>query len=229
MFRENQKRSCTNVCRGGSRGGRTRRAPPLKLEKIWFVCVKSWFFTRNTSKMFAPPSAIGKNMIFWRKIVIFHTKYPKYFRASLRSAQLCLCAPPLTWNPGSAPDVGLWLKLNRHVIYEIILENGAVNLWWETNQLETCWCLLESCSQVLFHLKFSRCLKPAILPVSVQVPLWTIRVITCTHQLLMCGLTIRKTIWMTLNKKTDQLFLEVMDVLTRQGTVQNLVVKRQLI
>ena len=23
---------------------------------------------------FAPPSAIGKNMIFWRKIVIFHTK-----------------------------------------------------------------------------------------------------------------------------------------------------------
>jgi hypothetical protein len=66
--------------------GRTRRAPPLKLEKIWFFCrkfvifhtkkipqkfsrlppqsekirffgVKSWFFTRNTPKMFAPPSA----------------------------------------------------------------------------------------------------------------------------------------------------------------------------
>jgi hypothetical protein len=35
----------------------------------------------------APPK-IGKNMIFWRKIVIFHTKYPKYFRASLRSAQI---------------------------------------------------------------------------------------------------------------------------------------------
>jgi hypothetical protein len=42
-------------------GGRTRRAPPLKLEK---------------------------NMIFWRKIVIFHTKYPKNVRASLRSAQV---------------------------------------------------------------------------------------------------------------------------------------------
>jgi hypothetical protein len=40
-------------------GGRTRRTP-LKLEK---------------------------NMIFWRKIVIFHTKYPKNFRASLRSTQ----------------------------------------------------------------------------------------------------------------------------------------------
>jgi hypothetical protein len=28
-----------------------------------------------------------ENMIFWRKIVIFHTKYPKNFRASLCSAQ----------------------------------------------------------------------------------------------------------------------------------------------
>ena len=49
------------LSRGGSRGGgRTRRAappPPLKLEKIWFFCVKSWFFTRNTPNIFAPPSA----------------------------------------------------------------------------------------------------------------------------------------------------------------------------
>ena len=45
--------------KGGSRsGGRTRHAPPPK---------------------------IGKNMIFWHKIVIFHTKYPKNFRASLRN------------------------------------------------------------------------------------------------------------------------------------------------
>ena len=28
-----------------------------KLEKIWFFGVKSWFFTRNTPTMFAPPSA----------------------------------------------------------------------------------------------------------------------------------------------------------------------------
>jgi hypothetical protein len=34
----------------------------------------------------APPK-IGKNMIFWRKLVIFHTKYPKNFRAYLRTAQ----------------------------------------------------------------------------------------------------------------------------------------------
>jgi hypothetical protein len=36
----------------------------------------------------APPK-IGKNMIFLRKIVIFHTKYPNKFCASLRSAQFC--------------------------------------------------------------------------------------------------------------------------------------------
>ena len=41
----------------------------------------------------ARPPKIGKNMIFWRKIVIFHTKYPKNFRASLRSAQFFKCAP----------------------------------------------------------------------------------------------------------------------------------------
>jgi hypothetical protein len=35
----------------------------------------------------APPSKIGKNKIFWHKIVIFHTKYPKNLHASLRSAQ----------------------------------------------------------------------------------------------------------------------------------------------
>jgi hypothetical protein len=35
----------------------------------------------------ALPPKIGKNKIFWRKIVIFHTKYPKICRTSLRSAQ----------------------------------------------------------------------------------------------------------------------------------------------
>ena len=48
------------INRGGTRG-RTRRAPSLKFKK---------------------------NMIFLRKIVIFDSKYPKYFRASLRSARL---------------------------------------------------------------------------------------------------------------------------------------------
>ena len=64
--------------RDGSRGGCTRSAPPLKLEKIWFFGIKSWFFTRNTPTIFAPPSA--RHNFFYMH-------------------------PPLTWNPRSAPGI----------------------------------------------------------------------------------------------------------------------------
>jgi hypothetical protein len=40
-----------------------------------------------------PPLKLEQNMIFWRKIVIFHTKYPTNFRVSLRSAHFFLSAP----------------------------------------------------------------------------------------------------------------------------------------
>jgi hypothetical protein len=62
-------------------------APP-KIGKNMIFWRKMVIFHTKYPKHFAPPSAIGKNMIFWRKIVIFHTKYPKNFRASLRSAHL---------------------------------------------------------------------------------------------------------------------------------------------
>jgi hypothetical protein len=51
----------------------------------------------------APPK-IGKNKIFWRKIVIFHTKYPKNVNASLRSAQFFLSAPP------HPPNLKSWIR-----------------------------------------------------------------------------------------------------------------------
>ena len=54
--------------------------------------VKSWFSTRNTSKIFTPPSAIEKNMIFWHKMVIFHTKYPQNTPSARR--YFFKCAPP---------------------------------------------------------------------------------------------------------------------------------------
>ena len=41
----------------------------------------------------ALPPKIGKHMIFLRKMVIFHTKYHKNFRASLRSAQFFKVRP----------------------------------------------------------------------------------------------------------------------------------------
>jgi hypothetical protein len=71
--------------RGGSRGGGapgTRPPPPLKLEKIWFFYVKSWFFTRNIPKIFAPPSA-------WRN-------YFKCAPPNLKSwIRPCYCLPSL--------------------------------------------------------------------------------------------------------------------------------------
>ena len=41
-----------------------------------------------------PPLKLEKNMIFWGKIVIIHTKYPKNFRVSLRSAKCFYVRPP---------------------------------------------------------------------------------------------------------------------------------------
>ena len=40
----------------------------------------------------APPK-IGKNMILWRKIVIFHTKYPKIFAPPSARRNFFKCAP----------------------------------------------------------------------------------------------------------------------------------------
>ena len=54
--------------------------------------------------------------------MIFHTKYPKQFCASLRSAQFFLSTPPpLTWNPGSAPVSNFYIgPLYR--LYEVNIE-----------------------------------------------------------------------------------------------------------
>ena len=49
--------------------------------------------TRGAAR--APPK-IGKNMIFWHKIVIFHTKYPKQISRLPPLGAIFLSAPPLT-------------------------------------------------------------------------------------------------------------------------------------
>jgi hypothetical protein len=81
---------------GADPGGAHPARAPLKLEKIWFFGVKSWFFTRNTPTIFAPPSARRnfskcapsnlkswirpciqhkKNLLMWI-LFIFSIKYP---------------------------------------------------------------------------------------------------------------------------------------------------------
>jgi hypothetical protein len=57
-------------------------------------------------------------------IVIFHTKYPNNFRASLRSAQFFLSTPTLTWNPGSAPD-----DLNMYITNVIADDESKTGLY----------------------------------------------------------------------------------------------------
>jgi hypothetical protein len=42
------------------------------LKKNSFFDVKSFFFPENTPTFVPPLSAIGKNIIFWREIVIYH-------------------------------------------------------------------------------------------------------------------------------------------------------------
>ena len=49
----------------------------------YFACLLITIFQERIQG--GAPSKIGKKLIFWHKIVIFHTKYPKNFRASLRN------------------------------------------------------------------------------------------------------------------------------------------------
>jgi hypothetical protein len=65
-------------------------------EFLFFDGPQTYFIDRTRRAPSSPPLKLEKNMICWRKIVIFHTKYPKIFRASLHSAQLVLRASPLT-------------------------------------------------------------------------------------------------------------------------------------
>jgi hypothetical protein len=111
------------------------------LEKIWFFSVKSWFFTRNTPKFFAPPSA---RRIFFKCVPpsltwncgprktdntmskrhttieqhVSHSGLPdwvhvwKFFAPPSARRIFFKCVPPsLTWNRGSAPVYGFWLHL----------------------------------------------------------------------------------------------------------------------
>ena len=57
------------------------------------------------------PPKIGKNMIFWRKIVNFHTKKKKQFMPPSARRNFFKYAPSLTWNPGSAPVLAEQLLL----------------------------------------------------------------------------------------------------------------------
>ena len=85
-----EHRTVSAIIKRGSRGAEAHPArAPAKIGKNMIFCAKSWFFTRNTQKIFAPSSA--------RRDFFFK------------------CAP-LTWNPGSEPDNGddeIWPSENK--------------------------------------------------------------------------------------------------------------------
>jgi hypothetical protein len=56
----------------------------------------------------ALPPKIGKDVIFLRKMVIFHTKYPKNVRASFRSAQFFKVTRPSMKNLKTIVDYNVF-------------------------------------------------------------------------------------------------------------------------
>jgi hypothetical protein len=112
-----------NQSRGGSKGGRTRRAAPLKLEtgvKSWFFILffkKSYFFQLRREawkfgvKIFGVPKNFHASLRNWKKYDFFGVKSwfftrntPKIFEPISARRNFFKCAP-LTWNPGSAPAI----------------------------------------------------------------------------------------------------------------------------
>jgi hypothetical protein len=94
----NQAIKSQTAYRGGYRG-RTRHPPPPP----------------------PPPPKIGKNMIFWRKSGFFTRNTPKIFAPPSARPNLFKCTHPLTWNPGSAPCIEYLLisYSNRKYYYNL--------------------------------------------------------------------------------------------------------------
>ena len=72
---------------GADPGGAPGARPPKIGKNKIFWCKTVIFHMKYPKNFRASLRNWIKNNIFWRKIVIFHTKYPKNVRAFLRSAQ----------------------------------------------------------------------------------------------------------------------------------------------
>ena len=81
---------------GTDPGGGAYPPPPLKLEKISFFGVKSWFFTRNTPQIVAPTSA-RRN----------------FFKCAPNSVEIL--DPPLHYHSISVIRLGVFFALNLFV------------------------------------------------------------------------------------------------------------------
>ena len=110
LFSPNNNHLMVNLFQSGYtqgriQGGTAGARPPKIGKKKRFFCVKSWFFTRNTPNIFAPPSA--------------RRNFLKY--------------TPLTWNPGSAPEyINIICYLIQEFI--VVIEMYALFYWHTTTE-----------------------------------------------------------------------------------------------
>ena len=96
--------------------------PPLKLEKIRFFGIKSWFFTRNTPKMFVSPSARHN-----------------FFK----------CPSSLTWNSGSTPEYDYWF-LKQNIQYNLCIHDICIH-WYMVNYIRIMVKLQNVCQIMNYH------------------------------------------------------------------------------
>ena len=108
-------------CGSRGRGGAPGAPPPPKIGTNMIFWRKIVIFHTKYPKHFAPPSAIGKNMIFWRKIVIFHTKYsPKKIKcATLEHIIPILSQTLILIAPAFLAKTQFLARLNRHLNHDL--------------------------------------------------------------------------------------------------------------
>ena len=104
--------------KGRIQGGRTRRAPPLKLVKIWFFWRKIVIFHMKYPKNFARPPKIGKIWFFGVKSWFFTGNTPTIFAPPSARRNFFKCAPPLSLKSWIRPWLVLWdrSRNGRHLI-----------------------------------------------------------------------------------------------------------------
>ena len=89
------------------------------------------------------PLKIGKNKIFWHNIVIFHTKYPKNVRASLRSVHFFKVRPPpnlKSWICPWVPPLIEWpdLYMCQNQTGNIAIYTRLLFEWWKKYNRDSC-------------------------------------------------------------------------------------------